>query len=141
MPLGVDVLEVSRGIWRAGVGGHTVAALEIALRVLLGLAADQPVCNPWDAIADRLPAHGSGEWVNYTVPGLAAEMQRCITMRCEHDKMKIHLLDPQVNRGWLKGIRRAIEDSAQLIVDATQRLDVPSGKIRQVPGLGDLSLV
>jgi len=132
--------RADRSIRRVGIAGYAVAALDIGLWDLVGKAAGLPLFRLWGAVADRIPAYGSGGWEKYPVEALIAEAQRYIAMGCKYYKMKIHHSDPRVNRQRVEAVKKALGDDVRLMVDANQKLDV-LGAIRQARLLEDLDLL
>ncbi len=132
--------RTDRGIRRVGVAGYAIGALDVGLWDLVGKAAGLPLYKLWGAVADRIPAYGSGGWPSYSTEDLIAEARRYVAMGCRYYKMKIHHADPRANRERVAAVRQALGDEVRLMVDANQRLDVP-GAIRQAELLEDLDLL
>jgi L-alanine-DL-glutamate epimerase-like enolase superfamily enzyme len=132
--------RLDRGIRRQGIAGYAVSALDIGLWDLVGKAAGLPLYKLWGAVADRIPAYGSGGWPKYPMDDLIAEAQRYAALGCRYYKMKIHHPDPRVNRQRVEAVRQALGDGVRLMVDVNQRLDV-LGAIRQAALLEDLDLL
>ena len=129
-----------RGIRRVGVAGYAVAALDIGLWDLVGKAANLPLFKLWGAVADRIPAYGSGGWPKYSAEDLIREAQRYASMGCRYYKMKIHHPDPRVNRQRVETVRKALGEGVRLMVDVNQKLDV-LGAIRQAELLEEFDLL
>ncbi len=138
--LWVRMYRGDRGIRRQGIAGYAVSALDIALWDLVGKAAGLPLYKLWGAVADRIPAYGSGGWSKYSTDDLIAEARRYAALGCRYYKMKIHHPDPRVNRQRVEAVRQALGDGVRLMVDVNQRLDV-LGAIRQAELLQDLDLL
>jgi len=138
--LWVRMYRGDRGIRRQGIAGYAVSALDIGLWDLVGKAAGLPLYKLWGAVADRIPAYGSGGWSKYSIDDLIAEARRYVALGCRYYKMKIHHPDPRVNRQRVEAVRQALGDGVRLMVDVNQRLDV-LGAIRQAALLEDLDLV
>ena len=128
-----------RGIRRQGIAGYALSALDIGLWDLVGKAAGLPLCKLWGAVADRIPAYGSGGWPTYSVDDLIGEAQRYAALGCRYYKMKIHHPDPRVNRQRVETVRKALGEGVRLMVDVNQKFDV-LGAIRQAALLEDLDL-
>ncbi len=138
--LWVRMYRGDRGIRRQGIAGYAVSALDIGLWDLVGKAAGLPLYKLWGAVADRIPAYGSGGWSKYSIDDLIAEARRYVALGCRYYKMKIHHPDPRVNRQRVEAVRQALGDGVGLMVDVNQRLDV-LGAIRQAALLEDLDLL
>ncbi len=128
-----------RGIKRQGVAAYALSALDIGLWDIAGKAANLPLYKLWGAVADRIPAYGSGGWSAYTTEQLVAEAERYVGMGFRYYKMKIHDPDPMVNRRRVEAVRDAVGAEIGLMVDVNQKLDVLSN-IRQAEILDDLNL-
>ena len=127
-------------LFRSGVAAHGISAIDIGLWDIVGKLAKTPLYKLWGAVTDRVPAYGSGGFVNYSVDDLIAEAQSYVAMGCRYYKMKIHHPDPRENRRRVEAVRRALGDGVQVMVDVNQRLDVHSS-IRQARMLEDLDLL
>ncbi len=147
--IGQDPLFVER-IWermargesgkKHGISAFAMSAIDIGLWDIVGKAAGQPLFKIWGAFTDRIPAYGSGGFVNYSVDDLINEARFYASLGCKYYKMKIHHPDPRENRKRVEAVRRALGDGMRLMVDVNQRLDVHSS-IEQARMLEDLDLV
>ncbi len=131
--------RADRGIRRVGIAGYAIGALDIGLWDLVGKAAGLPLHKLWGAVAERVPAYGSGGWPSYTTEDLVQEARRYVAMGCRFYKMKIHHADPRANRERVAAVRQALGPEVRIMVDANQRLDVPAA-IHQAELLEDLDL-
>src|SRR5438105_8131324 len=132
--------RADRGIKRQGVAAYAISKLDIGLWDIVGKAATLPLFKVWGAVADRVPAYGSGGWPAYGVDDVIAEALRYKAAGCRYYKMKIHDPDPRVNRQRVETVRKALGDDVRMMVDVNQKLDV-LGNIRQAALLEDLDLV
>jgi len=144
-PLGVRALwekmfRTDMGIKKQGIAAYAFAALDIGLWDIAGKAAGMPLYRMWGAVADRIPAYGSGGWSKYSEAELIAEAERYAAQGCRYYKMKIHHPDALGNRKRVEAVRRALGGGVRLMVDVNQRLD-PLAAIRQARALEDLDLV
>ena len=128
------------GIKKQGIAAYALAALDIGLWDIAGKAAGMPLYRMWGAVADRIPAYGSGGWSKYSEAELIAEAERYAAQGCRYYKMKIHHPDALGNRKRVEAVRRALGGGVRLMVDVNQRLD-PLAAIRQARALEDLDLV
>src|SRR5439155_949218 len=78
--------------------GYALSALDIGIWDVTGKAAGLPLAKLWGAVADRVPAYGSGGWGSYSLDDLIGEAKRYTAMGCRYYKMKIHHADPLENR-------------------------------------------
>ncbi len=131
--------RTDRGIKRQGIAAYALSALDIGLWDLVGKAAAQPLSVLWGAVADRVPAYGSGGWPRYPLEALVEEARRYVGLGLRHYKLKIHDPDPRANRRRVEAVRRAVGDDVGLMVDVNQRLDVLAN-VRQAALLEDLGL-
>jgi L-alanine-DL-glutamate epimerase-like enolase superfamily enzyme len=134
------MFRADMGIKKQGVAAYALAALDIGLWDLAGMAAGLPLYKLWGAVTDRIAAYGSGGWSRYTVEDLIAEAEHYAAMGCTYYKMKIHHDDPRENRRRVEAVRKALGSRMRLMVDVNQRLDV-AATIRQAGLLEDLELV
>src|SRR5438094_457493 len=132
--------RADRGIRKVGVAGYALSALDIGLWDVTGKAAGLPLAKLWGAVADRVPAYGSGGWGSYSLDDLIGEAKRYTAMGCRYYKMKIHHADPLENRRRVEAVKKAVGNGVRLMVDVNQKLDV-DGAIRQARVLEDLDLV
>ena len=149
MLIGQDPLFVQR-LWdrmyraesgkKHGIAAFAISAIDIGLWDIVGRVAKQPLYKLWGAVNDRIPAYGSGGFVNYSIDDLINEAQTYVGMGCKYYKMKIHHPDPRENRKRVEAVRRALGDGVGGMVDVNQRLDVHSS-IEQAKMLEDLDLV
>jgi D-arabinonate dehydratase len=134
------MFRADRGIKRQGIAAYALSAIDIGLWDIAGQAARLPLYKLWGAVADRIPAYGSGGWPHYALEDLLAEAERYARQGCRYYKMKIHHPDPRENRKRVEAVRRALGDGVRLMVDVNQKLDV-LGNQRQAALLEDLDLV
>src|SRR5215467_5364625 len=116
--IGEDPLMVGRlwekmfradmGIKKQGVAAYALSALDIGLWDIAGKAAGLPLYRMWGAVADRIPAYGSGGWSKYSEAELIAEAERYAKQGCRYYKMKIHHADPLENRKRVEAVQRAL---------------------------------
>src|SRR5262245_23374171 len=144
-PLRVGVLwekmfRLDMGIKKQGIAAYALSALDIGVWDIAGKAAGLPLYKMWGAVADRIPAYGSGGWAKYSEAELIAEAERYAGQGCRHYKMKIHHPDPLENRKRVAAVQRALGGAVRMMVDVNQRLD-PLASIRQARALEDLDLV
>jgi L-alanine-DL-glutamate epimerase-like enolase superfamily enzyme len=133
------MFHADRGIKKQGVAAYALSALDIGLWDLVGKAAALPLAKLWGAVADRVPAYGSGGWPKYAIEEVVEEAQRYVAMGCRSYKMKIHDPDPRANRARVEAVRKALGDGIGLMVDVNQKLDY-LGNVRQAALLEDLDL-
>jgi L-alanine-DL-glutamate epimerase-like enolase superfamily enzyme len=144
-PLRVEALwekmfRLDMGIKKQGIAAYALSALDIGLWDIAGKVAGLPLYRMWGAVADRIPAYGSGGWSKYSDAELIAEAERYVRRGCKYYKMKIHHPDPQENRRRVQTVQRALGGGVRMMVDVNQRLD-PLASIRQARALEDLDLV
>ena len=123
-----------------GIAGYAISAIDIGLWDIVGKLAKMPLYKLWGAVNDRIPAYGSGGFVNYSIEDLIEEGQSYAALGCKYYKMKIHHPDPRENRRRVEALRKGLGDGVQVMVDVNQRLDVHSS-IQQARMLEDLDLV
>jgi len=134
------MFRTDMGIRKQGIAAYALAALDIGLWDIAGKAARMPLYRMWGAVADRIPAYGSGGWSKYSDAELVAEAEGYAAQGCRYYKMKIHHPDALENRRRVEAVQRALGGGMRLMVDVNQRLD-PLAAIRQARALEDLDLV
>ncbi|MFM9967804.1 MAG: mandelate racemase/muconate lactonizing enzyme family protein [Burkholderiales bacterium] len=147
--IGKDPLYVQR-LWDAmtrgesgkkhGLVAFAISAIDIGLWDIVGKVAKMPLYKIWGAVNDRIPAYGSGGFVNYSIDDLINEAKSYVAMGCKYYKMKIHHPDPRENRKRVEAVRRALGDGVRVMVDVNQRHDVHAS-IEQARMLEDLDLL
>ena len=133
------MFRTDMGIKKQGIAAYALSALDIGLWDIAGKSAGLPLYKMWGAVADRIPAYGSGGWSKYSERELIAEAERYAALGCRYYKMKIHHPDPLENRRRVTAVQRAL-GGVRLMVDVNQRLD-PQASVRQARALEDLDLV
>src|SRR5262249_60430025 len=118
------------GIKKQGIAAYALSALDIGLWDIGGKAAGLPLYRMWGAVADRIPAYGSGGWSKYSEAELIAEAERYAARGCRYYKMKIHHPDPLENRKRVAAVQRALGGAGRMMVGGNQRLD-PLSSIRR----------
>ena len=118
MLIGQDPLFVQR-LWdrmyraesgkKHGIAAFAISAIDIGLWDIVGRVAKQPLYKLWGAVNDRIPAYGSGGFVNYSIDDLINEAQTYVGMGCKYYKMKIHHPDPRENRKRVEAVRRSFK--------------------------------
>jgi L-alanine-DL-glutamate epimerase-like enolase superfamily enzyme len=134
------MFRLDMGIKKQGIAAYALSALDIGLWDIAGKTARLPLYKIWGAVADRVPAYGSGGWSKYSEAELIAEAERYAAQGCKYYKMKIHHADPLENRKRVAAVQRALGGGVRMMVDVNQRLD-PQASIRQARALEDLDLV
>ena len=71
------MFRLDRGIKRQGIAAYALSALDIALWDIVGKTAKLPLYTLWGAVADRVPAYGSGGWAKYATKDVIAEAEAC----------------------------------------------------------------
>jgi len=132
--IGEDPLQISklwqkmydsdRGIRKKGIPMYALSAIDIGLWDVLGKSVGRPLWQLWGGAADGLPVYGGGGFLSYTVADLVKEAEATFAIGSRHYKMKVGLPDTIEDAKRVAALRKAIGDSAKLLVDANQRLDV-----------------
>src|SRR5262249_47833101 len=117
------MFRTDMGIKKQGIAAYALSALDIGLWDIVGKAADLPLYRMWGAVADRIPAYGSGGWSKDREAEPIAGAGRQARRGCRYYKMKIHHADPLENRKRVEAVQRALGGGMRMMVDVNQRLD------------------
>src|ERR671918_460338 len=134
------MFRVDMGMKKQGVAAYALSALDIGLWDICGKAHGRPLYKVWGAMRHRIACYGSGGWAKYSVDDLVREAEKYAAFGCKYYKMKIHDLDPKVNRARVEAVRKALGPGVRMMVDANQKYDVETN-IRQAALLEDFDLV
>lgn len=126
--LGKDATDIE-GIWkllwqrllyvgRGGIAAFAVAALDVALWDLKGLAASKPLYAVIGAEARAIPAYGSGVDLPKPLDGLLRQTEGFMARGFPGVKVKIGRADRAEDEARVAAVRKLIGPDADLMVDA-----------------------
>lgn len=126
--VGRDAADIA-GIWkllwqrllfvgRGGLAAFAVAALDIALWDLKGLAEGKPLYALFGATARGTPAYGSGVDLPKPLDGLLRQTEGFMARGFPGVKVKIGRADPREDEERVAAVRKLIGPDADLMVDA-----------------------
>lgn len=126
--LGRDASDIE-GIWkllwqrllfvgRGGIAAFAVAALDIALWDLKGLAEQKPLYALFGAEARAIPAYGSGVDLPKPLDGLLRQTESFMQRGFPGVKVKIGRADPREDEQRVAAVRQLIGPAVDLMVDA-----------------------
>jgi L-alanine-DL-glutamate epimerase-like enolase superfamily enzyme len=116
--------DADRGIRKKGIPMYALSAIDIGLWDILGKCVGKPLWQLWGGAAEPVPVYGGGGFLSYTIDDLVKEAEATFAIGSRHYKMKVGLPDVMENVKRVAALREAIGDSAKILVDANQRLDV-----------------
>jgi len=107
-------------IGRRGAAIRALSALDIALWDIIGKATGRPLYQLLGGYRDAVPAYASGGYYREGkgLSGLAAEMERYVTMGFTSMKMKVGRLDPREDAERVRVARETVGPEVKLAVDA-----------------------
>lgn len=126
--LGADAADIE-GVWRTlwqrllyvgrgGLAAFAVAALDVALWDLRGLAANRPLYAVIGAEARAIPAYGSGVDLPKPLDGLLRQTEAFMERGLPGVKVKIGRADPREDEERVAAVRRLVGPDVDLMVDA-----------------------
>ena len=126
--LGKDATDIE-GIWkllwqrllyvgRGGLAAFAVAALDVALWDLKGLAAGKPLYAVIGATARDIPAYGSGVDLPKPLDGLLKQTEGFMERGLPAVKVKIGRADPREDEERVAAVRKLVGPDIDLMVDA-----------------------
>lgn len=133
--LGRDASDIE-GIWkllwqrllyvgRGGLAAFAVAALDVALWDLKGLAANKPLYAVVGATARSIPAYGSGVDLPKPLDGLLRQTSGFMERGFPGVKVKIGRADPREDEERVAAVRSLIGPSVDLMLDANMGWSAP----------------
>ena len=105
-------------VGRGGLASFAIAALDIALWDLRGLAAGKPLYRLLNAPAREIPAYGSGVDLPKPMDDLLKQTEGFLARGLPGVKVKIGKPDPREDEERVAAVRRLIGDDIDLMVDA-----------------------
>jgi L-alanine-DL-glutamate epimerase-like enolase superfamily enzyme len=128
LALGRDASDIE-GIWRmlwqrllyvgrGGLAAFAMAALDVALWDLLGLAAGKPLYAMIGAEPRAIPAYGSGVDLPKSLDGLLRQTEGFMARGFPGVKVKIGRADPRADEERVGAVRKLIGPAVDLMVDA-----------------------
>jgi len=105
-------------VGRGGAAAFAVAAIDIALWDLRGLAQGKPLHELFNAPARDIPAYGSGVDLPKPLPELLAQIEAFLARGLPGVKVKVGRRDPREDEARVAAVRRLIGDKVDLMVDA-----------------------
>lgn len=106
-----------RNAGHPGIGAMAVSAVDVALWDLKGRVLDTPLVDLLPRRRERAPVYGSGGFTNYDDACLCEQLAGWVGQGIARVKMKVGT-EPQRDAARVEAARRAIGDSAGLMVDA-----------------------
>ena len=105
-------------VGRGGIASFAIAAVDIALWDLRGLAAGKPIYALCGGEAREIPAYGSGVDLPKPLPALLAQVESFMARGFPGVKVKIGRPDPKEDEERVGAVRKLIGDRVDLMVDA-----------------------
>jgi L-alanine-DL-glutamate epimerase-like enolase superfamily enzyme len=107
---------------RPGLVSSAISAIDNCLWDLKARLFDQPLVLLLGHIRDSVPAYGSGGFTSYTEKQLIDQLTGWASQGMRSVKMKIGR-EPEKDVGRVRAVRRALQDRAELFVDANGAYD------------------
>lgn len=105
-------------VGRGGLASFAIAAVDIALWDLRGLAAGKPLYRLFNVSAKEIPAYGSGVDLPKPMDDLFKQTEGFLARGLPGVKVKIGKPDPNEDEARVGAVRRLIGDEVDLMVDA-----------------------
>jgi L-alanine-DL-glutamate epimerase-like enolase superfamily enzyme len=105
-------------VGRGGLASFAIAALDIALWDLRGLAERKPLYRLLNASSKEIPAYGSGVDLPKPMDALLKQTESFLARGLPGVKVKVGKPDPKEDEARIAAVRRLIGDKVDLMVDA-----------------------
>jgi L-alanine-DL-glutamate epimerase-like enolase superfamily enzyme len=105
-------------VGRGGLASFAIAAVDIALWDLRGLAQRKPLYRLLDASSKEIPAYGSGVDLPRPLDALLKQTEGFLARGLPGVKVKIGKRDPAEDEARVRAVRRLIGDKVDLMLDA-----------------------
>jgi L-alanine-DL-glutamate epimerase-like enolase superfamily enzyme len=105
-------------VGRGGLASFAIAAVDIALWDLRGLAQRKPLYRLLDASSKEIPAYGSGVDLPRALDALLEQTEGFLARGLPGVKVKIGKRDPAEDEARVRAVRRLIGDKVDLMLDA-----------------------
>ena len=105
-------------VGRGGLASFAIAAIDVALWDLRGLAEGKPLYRLFDASSKDIRAYGSGVDLPKPVDALLKQTEGFLARGLPGVKVKIGKRDPEEDEARVRAVRRLIGDRIDLMLDA-----------------------
>ena len=105
-------------VGRGGLASFAIAALDIALWDLRGLAERKPLYRLFNASSREIPAYGSGVDLPKPLDALLEQVEGFLARGLPGVKVKIGKRDPKEDEARVAAVRKRIGDRVDLMLDA-----------------------